>query len=114
MFSRKCIDYAEKFYPDSWMILSAKHGFMKGDEIIYKPYNACFHIKDSNPISLDELKCQAEDKNLNRYDNILVLGGKYYTSLIRAIFPQKYVYNPLENCKGIGYMISKLNKAINP
>jgi len=58
------------------------------------------------------LRVQAEDNATNEYDEIIFLGGKYYTNLIKSIFPHKYVYNPLEGCKGIGYMISRLNKAI--
>lgn len=112
-FSKKCVEYAEKFHPDSWRILSAKYGFMEGNDIILTPYNACFHIKNSNPISFEELRDQAEDKELNKYDKIVVLGGRYYTNLIKSVFPNKYVYNPLENCKGIGYMIRKLNNLLN-
>ncbi len=111
-FSKKSIEYAEKFYPDSWMILSAKYGFMKGDDIIKKPYDACFHDINSNPISIHELSSQANDKGLNKYNRIVVLGGRYYTKLIKSIFHDKSIYNPLEGCKGIGYMIGKLNKAI--
>jgi len=112
IFSKKCIEYAEKLYPYSWRILSAEYGFMKGDDIVPAPYEACFHNKNSKPISVDELKIQAEDDALKEYNKIIVLGGKYYTNLIKSIFPHKYVYNPLEGCKGIGYMISRLNKAI--
>lgn len=112
-FSKKCIEYARKFYPHAWRILSAKYGFMKENDIIQEPYNACFHNKNSNPISISELSYQAEVKGLNRYDTIVVLGGKYYTHLIKSVFPQKHVHNPLKNCKGIGYMIQKLNMALN-
>jgi len=110
-FSKKCIEYAEKFHPNSWRILSAKYGFMRGDEIIIKPYNACFH--HLNSISVYELKNQIDENGLNEYDKIIVLGGKYYTELIKLIFPFKQIFNPLEGCRGIGYMIKSLNMAIN-
>jgi len=45
IFSKKCIEYAEKLYPYSWRILSAEYGFMKGDDIVSAPMRHVFIIK---------------------------------------------------------------------
>lgn len=111
-FSSKCREYALKFYPDSWCILSAKYGFIFPDEIIEGPYDVCFMDKKSNPIGIRKLKKQRQDKNLNQYDNLVVLGGKYYTKMIKEVFNDITIENPLSNCKGIGYMMQRLNKLI--
>ncbi|MGB9936991.1 MAG: DUF6884 domain-containing protein [Methanobacterium sp.] len=113
VFTHKCIQYAQKFYKNSYYILSAKYGFLFPDESVKGPYNECFHKKNSNPISTEELLKQINDYDLNNCEKIVVLGGKYYTELIKNLFPQKEVINPLEGCKGIGQMIKKLNELIN-
>jgi len=110
--SKKGIEFAEKFYPDTWMILSAKHGFLDPKYIIPQNYDSSFNIKNSKTISLEELKIQIQNENLDEYERIIVLGGKYYTKLIINLFPDKEVINPLNDCKGIGYMLKKINDAI--
>lgn len=109
--SKKTKEYAKKFYPNSWLILSAKHGFLKSYDIIDQNYNACFHTK-SKTISFDELENQVLNKNLNKYKRIIVLGGKFYTKMIFNLFPNIEVLNPLKDCKGIGYMLKMINDAI--
>ena len=52
-------------------------------------------------------------KGLNKYQKIIVLGGKNYTKIIEDLFNSAEVMNPLSNCKGIGYMMQRLNKLIN-
>ncbi|MGB9937851.1 MAG: DUF6884 domain-containing protein [Methanobacterium sp.] len=112
-FAKKCKQYAEKFYSESWIIISAKYGFLKPDDIVPDYYDVCFHDKKSNSISIEELKKQIKEKNLDKYDKIIVLGGKYYTEMIKNVFPTKIVINPLNGCKGIGYMMARLNDSIN-
>lgn len=112
-FAKKCRQYAEKFYPESWMIISAKYGFLWPDDIVPGPYDVCFHDKKSNSISIEELKKQIKEKNLDKYDKIIILGGKYYKEIIKNVFPIKILINPLNGCKGIGYMMARLNDSIN-
>ena len=75
-FTRKCIEYAEKFHKTSYFILSAKYGLLQPEEIVSGPYNQCFHSKESKPISKEILKVQIENRNLDKYDKIIILGGK--------------------------------------
>ena len=111
-FATKCREYAKLFYPTSWVTLSAKHEFLFPDDYIPGPYNVSFNDKKTNPITVDELKVQAEKKKLYDFEKIVVLGGKNYTRIVRSVFQDKKILEPLSGCKGIGYMMSKLKKAI--
>jgi hypothetical protein len=112
-FTRKCIEYAKKADFDSWCILSAKYGFLFPYEVVQGQYSECFHRKKSDPITLDELSLQIASKELDKYEKIVILGGNYYTLLIKKLFDEKKVYNPLYGCKGIGHMMKKLNGLID-
>lgn len=112
-FARKCQEYAEKFYPNSWCILSAKYGFLLPDDVVPGPYNVSFKDKVTNPISLKDLLKQAKEKKLNKYERVIVLGGKNYVKIVEQVFIRKAVLNPLSGCKGIGYMMSRLNDAVS-
>ena len=112
-FSTKCKEYAEIFYPDDWCILSAKYGFLFPDDIVPGPYDVSFNSKKSNPISLQDLSKQIKDKNINKYEVLVVLGGKNYNIIIKNILENKKLYFPLEGCKGMGFMMKKLNEQIS-
>jgi len=111
-YVRKCQQYAEAFYPNSWCILSAKYGFLFPDEKIPGPYNVTFNKKATNPISNEELGVQAAKKGLNQYNKIVVLGGKNYVNKTMEVFAGKEILAPLKGCKGMGYMMGKMNDAI--
>ncbi len=112
-FTRKSIEYAKRFHQNSWCILSAKYGFLYPDEVVKGPYNECFHNKASHPITPDELSLQIKSMGLDKYERIIILGGNYYTSMIMNLFPEKEVYNPLDQCKGIGYMMKRLKDSMD-
>ncbi len=111
--SKKLKQYASKFYPSSWCILSAKYGFLFPDDIIPGLYNVTFNDKTSKPIGIDELILQVKDKKLDAYDKIIALGGKHYADIIKKVFLDKEIIVPLDECKGIGYMLGKLKEAID-
>ena len=54
-FAKKCREYAMRFYPSSWYILSAKYGFLFPDELVTGPYNESFNDRKTNPITTKEL-----------------------------------------------------------
>jgi hypothetical protein len=111
-FARKCMEYAERFYPNSWLILSAKFGFITPDFIINSPYNISFKVKKSNPISTDQLIDQIRKNRLDDYEKIIALGGKDYVEKVREAFQGRGISNPLKGCKGIGYMMQRLKTAM--
>ena len=111
-FVQKCQQYSETFYPNSWCILSAKYGFLFPDDLVSGPYNVTFNKKSTNPISSEELGAQVVKKGLNRYNKIIVLGGKNYIDKTMEVLTGKEILTPLKGCKGMGYMMGKMNDAI--
>lgn len=111
-FAKKCREYAMRFYPSSWCILSAKYGFLFPDELVTGPYNVSFNDKKTNPITTKELFAQVKEKELDNYERIVILGGKNYVEMANEVFSSKAIFSPLSDCKGIGYMMGKLNDSI--
>jgi len=112
-FASKCREYAERFYPNSWVILSAKYGFLFPDDIVPGPYNVTFNDPKTNPIGISELIKQVKSKGLDKYDKIIVLGGRNYVRIVREVFRDKEVYAPLERFRGLGPKMSALNRALS-
>jgi len=110
-YASKCIQYAQIFHPNSWCILSAKYGFLFPDEIIPGPYEVTFKKKSTRPISKDCLLDQVQDKKLNHFMKIIVLGGKVYCDFIDELFKGKTIIKPLTG-KTLGLAINLLNEAI--
>ncbi|MHC1686651.1 MAG: DUF6884 domain-containing protein [Methanothrix sp.] len=111
-YSRKCKEYAEIFYPRNWCILSAKYGFVFPEELIPGPYNVSFNDKKTCPITIDALVQQIRQKELDDVEKVVVLGGKSYSAIVEKAFQGKTIINPLANCRGLGYMMHKINEAI--
>ena len=111
-FAKKCREYAELFYPSSWCIISAKYGFLFPNDIVLGPYNVSFNDQRTNPITTRELSFQLIKMKLDNYERIVVLGGMNYVVKVHEIFSSKGIHTPLSDCKGIGYMMSKLNDSI--
>jgi len=109
--TKMAIEYAEKFHRNSWVILSAKYGFLRPNDIVPGPYNVTFKKKSTNPIKIEELIRQAREKGLYKYYAIMVLGGKDYVEVVKKVFQGKKVINPL---KGLGYgeKVKKLKEAL--
>jgi hypothetical protein len=108
----KCREYAEKFHPGAWCILSAKHGFLLPDEKVPGPYNATFNDKKTNPVGIEELRLQAVDKGLDNFKCFVALGGKNYVDIVSRVFSPRPVANPLRECRGIGFMMALLTEAV--
>ena len=111
-FAKKCREYATRFYPSLWCILSAKYGFLFPSDIVPSPYNVSFNDKRTNPITTKELSAQVVERKLSNYERIVILGGKNYVEIANEVFSSKEILTPLSDCKGIGYMMGKLNDSI--
>jgi len=111
-FAKTCIEYAERFYPESYVILSAKYGFLFPDEIVPGPYNITFNKPKTNPITIEELRVQAMEKGLMKYDELVVVAGSAYLNIVREVFSGKKIFAPLKGAGGMGNMISLMKKAI--
>lgn len=106
-------EYAEKF-ADRWVILSAKYGFIDPDFVIPENYDVTFNSPESRPITPDDLRRQAEERGLSRYDLVVVLGGSTYSSLARQVFRDfnSTVVAPTAGLP-IGLAMSKVRRAID-
>ena len=82
--------YAETF-GDTWVILSAKYGFITPDFVLLGPYEVTFKRKSSAPVSTDVLQLQVVDQRLSDFQIIIGLGGKEYCSAIESAFQQTTV-----------------------
>jgi len=111
-FAKKCREYATRFYLSSWCILSAKYGFLLPNYIVPGPYNVSFNDWKTNPITIKELSVQVKEKVLGNHERIVILGGKNYVEMANEVFSSKEILSPLSDCKGIGYMMGKLNDSI--
>jgi hypothetical protein len=113
LFSRKCQEYAELFYPRRWRILSAKYGFCRPDDIILGPYDVCFYKKDTNPLSAEQLTHQAHQLRLDECNRIVVLAGQQYVGIVQQVFAGHEIVTPLGGTRGIGDMLKTLNTSLS-
>jgi hypothetical protein len=75
--------YAERFYPDSWCILSARYGFLMPDDVVPGNYNV--RITDPEAISRENLREQAQRLGLDRFDRVVVVAGKDYVAAVQRV-----------------------------
>jgi hypothetical protein len=112
VFAVKCRQYAERFHPSAWCILSAKHGFMLPDEFVPGSYNVSFRTSPPDAKGLDKLRSQAQQKGLDVYKKIVVLGGWSYVKIAEQVFSGREIKKPLIGCTGNGQMMSLLKQSV--
>lgn len=61
-FGKACQVYATMFF-ENWVILSAKHGFLRPNDIVLENYDLAFDSKSDEIISMEQLKQQLIEKN---------------------------------------------------
>ncbi|EOS8268469.1 TPA: DUF6884 domain-containing protein [Bacillus cereus] len=110
-FGKACQAYATMFF-ESWVILSAKHGFLRPNDIVLENYDLAFDSKSDKVISIEQLQKQMVDKSLLQFDEIVLLAGKKHKKVVTKLYPEGMITYPLEGCKGIGYMLQRLKEAV--
>lgn len=109
---RKCQAYAARFF-EHWAILSAKHGFLLPGELIPGNYDVAFGSGHPDILSAAQLASQARSKGLDRFEDIVVLGGKKFTVILPQVFDQaRSIVYPLVGSKGIGHMLQRLDQVL--
>lgn len=103
-------EYAELFYPHSWCILSAKHGFLLPGDIVPENYNQ--RMGEPGSVRPAELIEQTEQKGLNGYDEIVVLAGREYVDAVKNAFPDREVRAVFEGVGGIGKQMRVVREAM--
>ena len=106
-------EYAEK-YSSRWVILSAKYGFIGPNFVISENYNDTFKDPSMNPISVKALKEQIRQKALDRFDTVVVLGGKDYADVVYDAFGgfDVKIKAPVAGLP-LGYAMGAVRKAID-
>lgn len=106
-------EYAEKF-ADKWVVLSAKYGFTEPSFVIKEDYNVTFKNKKPNPISVATLIKQIKEKGLETFDQVVVLGGRDYISVVREAFKNTNckIVTPLEGLS-IGLAMERVRGTID-
>lgn len=110
-FGKACQAYATMFF-ENWVILSAKHGFLRPNDIVLKNYDLAFDSKSDEVINIEQLQKQMVDKSLLQFDEIVLLAGKKHKKVVTKLYPEEMITYPLEGCKGIGYMLQRLKEAV--
>ncbi|MBS9806267.1 hypothetical protein J4052_25350 [Bacillus toyonensis] len=110
-FGKACQAYATMFF-ENWVILSAKHGFLRPNDIVLENYDLAFDSKSDEVISIEQLQKQMVDKSLLQFDEIVLLAGKKHKKVVTKLYPEEIIAYPLEGCKGIGYMLQRLKEAV--
>lgn len=77
--------YAQQSGGD-WVILSAKHGFLRPADVVPGPYETTFKRRSTNPIGPAALREQVGQMELGLYGEVIGLGGKEYRAAIEAAF----------------------------
>lgn len=77
--------FAEHF-GDSWVILSAKYGFIAPDFRIPGPYNVTFKCLSTGPVSEKTLQGQVRKLHLDRFTDVIGFGGREYRRAIESAF----------------------------
>ncbi|WCN39367.1 DUF6884 domain-containing protein [Aneurinibacillus uraniidurans] len=110
-FGKACQAYATRFFTD-WVFLSAKYGFLGPTDRIPQNYDLAFDHKSPDIITLESLQQQVEKQALHHFDDIIVLGGKKHRRVVEQLFEKEKLQYPLEGCQGIGYMLQRLQHAV--
>lgn len=110
-FGKACQAYATMFF-ENWVILSAKHGFLRPNDIVLENYDLAFDSKSDGVINIEQLQKQMVDKSLLQFDEIVLLAGKKHKKVVTKLYPEEMITYPLEGCKGIGYMLQRLKEAV--
>ncbi len=106
--TRLAIKYAEKFYPNDWVIISAKYGLMHPDEEIE---NYDIQLLEISNTYIELLKKQIREKGLDKYSKIIVIGSKRYVEACILAFNDKIVIDPLSGL-GLYERIRILSQAL--
>jgi hypothetical protein len=106
---RKCQAYADLF-TDSYRILSARHGFLHPDDLLFTNYDETF---GSRSMSVSSERLTHQFAQLPSGKRIILLTGKKYEQKLEPLLQHETVLRPLSGARGIGDILHQLQGAIN-
>lgn len=80
--------YAEHF-AETWVVLSAKYGFILPDFVICCNYDVTFKDPATNPVTVPKLKGQIDELLLGRCSLVIGLGGAGYRKVVERAFAEQ-------------------------
>ncbi len=89
--------------PNATRILSARFGLVPLHHLI-EPYN--LRLGQPGSITAERLREQAADQGLLDHRNVVLFGGRDYTTLAQQVWP--HAHTPLAGTKGIGEQQKRL------
>lgn len=108
---KKCTQYARfhHLYP---VILSAKYGFLKPDDMVPADYDVGFQ-HHFGVISDEALISQWHAKGFSRTETIVVLTGKKHIRVLNRVIDTPHQWEfPLAHARGIGDMLRILDQSV--
>ena len=95
---RLAVRYAERFYPNSWVVLSPSMGYLfPYEKIVDREHVDPRDIMGEGNISM--LRSQAIMKSIYSYKVAVVIGGKVYADLAKASLVRTKIYFPLRRLR---------------
>ena len=91
-FHKACQQYARRFYPGEWFILSAKYGLLDPMDLI-EDYDQSF-VNETATARTDELAAHFHAMGVNR---IISLGGGAYSDFIKRAASGIEVQEPFKD-----------------
>lgn len=107
--------YAERFHPQAWAILSARHGFLAPQDLVPGPYEVSFVRRSPGIVAPEVLARQARRLGLGAQDEVLVVAGAAYVREVLRAFSLTgaCVRAPLAGLGGLGKMLQALARAVS-
>ncbi|WP_444684268.1 DUF6884 domain-containing protein [Alkalicoccus luteus] len=106
---RKCQAYADLF-TDSYRILSARHGFLHPDDLLFTNYDETF---GSRSMSVASESLSHQFSQLPSEKRIILLTGKKYEEKLKPLLQRETVLRPLSGARGIGDILHLLQEAVD-
>lgn len=104
--------YAERF-AETWVILSAKYGFLAPEDLLPGPYEVTFKKASTGPIVVARLQEQVRTLELVQATHVVGLGGVEYRRAIESAFygtglPLSFPFAGLS----LGYSMQAVKRAL--
>ena len=93
--------------------IGPRNGFLFPDEVIRRQHSACLFRPWTEPMDLEDLRAQVRKRKLDRYERIIVMGGRRFIILVEDAFHGRKVRAPLAGVGGIGEMMHEINLALS-
>lgn len=106
--------YAQAFYPESCIVLSAEYGFLWPSDLVKGPYNVSFSRPRYSVIRDVELRDQVNRLCLSRFGEIVVIAATVYAAAVYQAFADRPVRirSPLVGLPNMGSMIAEMKRAM--